>query len=243
MTDSSHPLLIQGIRKSFGSKQVLDGIDFALNPREIFGLIGLNGAGKTTLIKIILGLLGPDAGGVQVSGCVPTDIAARRHYNYLPEKFHPSPYLTGHEFLSLALAYHGLPYDPEIGAAMCASLDFPVNYIGQRVGSYSKGMGQKLGLASVLLSNAPLLILDEPMSGLDPLARIRLKEQLLQARAQGRTVFFSSHILADIDEICDRIAVIHATKLVFLGTPKELKERYGKASLEMAFLGSIEKAA
>lgn len=239
MTTSAQPLLIQDIHKSFGAKRVLDSIAFSLNPREIFGLIGLNGAGKTTLIKIILGLLAPDAGGAQVFGCMPTDIAARRHYNYLPEKFHPSPYLTGHEFLSLALSYHGVPYDPAAGEAMCAALDFPVVSLPLRVGSYSKGMGQKLGLASVLLSNAPLLILDEPMSGLDPLARIRLKEQLIKLRAQDRTVFFSSHILADIDEICDRIAVIHGMKLVFLGTPKELKERYGSVSLEQAFLGSI----
>jgi ABC-2 type transport system ATP-binding protein len=108
-----------------------------------------------------------------------------------------------------------------------------------RVGSYSKGMGQKLGLVGAFLIDSPLLVLDEPMSGLDPRARIKLKEMLLSVKKKGKTVFFSSHILSDLDEICDRIGVIHEGKLFFIGTPADFKAKYQDASLEKAFLRSI----
>jgi ABC-2 type transport system ATP-binding protein len=112
--------------------------------------------------------------------------------------------------------------------------------LNQKISKYSKGMSQKLGLMSVLLSNAPLLILDEPMSGLDPVARVKLKSLLLSYQQANKSIFFSSHILSDIDEICHRIAVIADGKLAFLGKPTELKEKYQQVSLELAFLKAIE---
>src|ERR1019366_2529923 len=118
-------------------------------------------------------------------------------------------------YLDLSLSYYGRRLDRAQARHMAALLDLDPEVLGQRVGTYSKGMGQKLGLLGAFLINAPLLILDEPMSGLDPRARIRLKEAMLSARKEGRTVFFSSHILSDIDEICDRIGVIHEGRQLF----------------------------
>lgn len=235
------PLHVHDIHKAYNKRSVLQAIEFSLVPGEIFGLIGLNGAGKTTLIKIMLDLVKADAGDVRIFDTPSTDIEARRHISYLPEKFQPSRYLHGMEYLDLALSYYGAKLDEQQARQMAAALDLDPAVLDNRVGSYSKGMGQKLGLLGAFLINADFLVLDEPMSGLDPRARIKLKDQLLAARAQGKTVFFSSHILSDLDEICDRVGVIHNGRLFFIGTPSGFKQHYGQASLEKAFLNSISE--
>lgn len=241
--DCAVPLEIASVSKSYNGPRVLTDISFALREGEMFGLIGLNGAGKTTLIKIILDLIKSSAGEARLFGIASTEVAARAKLSYLPEKFQPSRYLQGYEYLELSLSYYGRTLDRSAARDMAARLDLNPDVLSQRVGTYSKGMGQKLGLAGAFLIDAPLFILDEPMSGLDPRARIRLKEVLLEARARGRTIFFSSHILADIDEICDRIGVIHEGGLQFLGTPADFKVRHGGASLEQSFLRLIEPQA
>ncbi len=236
------PLAVHKVHKSYEAHHVLYDIDFSLAAGEIFGLIGLNGAGKTTLIKIILDLVKADQGHAELFATPATDLRARRGLSYLPEKFQPSRYLKGYEYLDLALSYYGKRLHKEEARNGAECLDLNPNALAQRVGSYSKGMGQKLGLLGAFLVDVPLLVLDEPMSGLDPRARIKLKDMLLAAKAQGKTVFFSSHILSDIDEICDRIGVIHDGRLFFIGTPAEFKRRYGEASLEKTFLHSISAA-
>lgn len=237
MTDT--PLLIENVNKCYGSRNVLADVNLSLEPGEIFGLIGLNGAGKTTLIKIILDLTRADSGNVRIFGIGATNLESRRQLSYLPEKFQPSRYLKGMEYLSIALSYYGLPLDAAQARAGAQALDLDPAVLDTRVGSYSKGMGQKLGLLGAFLINAQLLLLDEPMSGLDPSARIKLKAMLMAAKGEGKTVFFSSHILSDLDEICDRIGVIHNGQLFFTGLPAVFKEKYGQTSLEKAFLGSI----
>ena len=237
------PLHVHAVHKAFSGRTVLDNVEFSLQQGEIFGLIGLNGAGKTTLIKIILDLINADAGNIEIFGISAKNIAARRKLSYLPEKFQPSRYLCGTEYLDLALSYYGKKIDNAAAREMATAMDLDPNVLQARVGSYSKGMGQKLGLAGAFLVDAPLLVLDEPMSGLDPHARIKLKEQLLSSRKAGKTIFFSSHILSDIDEICDRIGVIHDGKLFFIGTPEAFKQRYNQSSLERAFLDAIQVSA
>jgi ABC-2 type transport system ATP-binding protein len=147
--------------------------------------------------------------------------------------------LKGFEYLDLCLSYYGEKLDKEKAKAMAAALDLDPGVLSSKIGTYSKGMGQKIGLTGAFLTNAPLLILDEPMSGLDPRARILLKAALLNARAEGKTVFFSSHILSDIDEICDRIGIIHEGQQRFVGTPQEFKEMTQEPVLEKAFLKLI----
>lgn len=237
---SAAPLLVNDIHKTYGKNKVLEDVGFTLDSGEIFGLIGLNGAGKTTLIKIMLDLITCENGSIEIAGISAKNIEARKNLSYLPEKFQPSRYLKGMEYLELSLSYYGKTLDKEAAKEKCLKLDLNPDVLENRVGSYSKGMGQKLGLVGSFLVDASLLILDEPMSGLDPRARIKLKDELIDNKRAGKTIFFSSHILSDIDEICDRIGVIHNGKLCFIGTPQGFKEKMNRTSLEQAFLQVIE---
>ncbi len=233
-------LRVENIHKSYGKKKVLNDINFSVEKGEIFGLIGLNGAGKTTLIKIILGLLSQNEGNAYIFGDSVQEINTRKKLSFLPEKFHPSRLLKGKEFLSLTLSYYGKEYNHEKAREMAAKLDLDPNVLDLKMTKYSKGMGQKIGLLSAFLTESPLLLLDEPMSGLDPSARIHLKDTLLDfCKETENTIFFSSHILSDIDEICNRIAVLHNNKMIFVGKPDDFKKQYNIDNLERAFLKSI----
>ncbi len=232
------PLKISEISKSFSSK-VLDQISFDVKPNEIFGFIGLNGIGKTTLIKIILDLLDQDHGEVEIFGVSRLLPSARKKVCYLPEKFQPSAHLKGEEFVKFVLDFYGKKFDTKKAQQICTSLDLNFEFLKQKVTKYSKGMTQKLGLLAVFLSEAELIILDEPMSGLDPKARIALKRELLAYKKAGKTIFFSSHILSDMDEICDSIAVLHNTKIAYYGTPQGFKKNHNEDSLDKAFLKEI----
>jgi len=234
------PLNIANVSTAYGKKQVLTDISFSVNPAEVFGLVGLNGAGKTTLIRSILNLR-TASGGVSLFGEPNASAHARRNLIYLPERFHPSPLLKGFEYLSILLDYFGQTLDRAAARAIAERLDLDPTALERTVRTYSKGMGQKLGLVGSFLVNAPLMILDEPMSGLDPRARVMLKDQLIESRAAGRSIFFSSHILSDIEEICDRIGVLHGGRLIFLGTPTDFVAQYAAPTLERAFLAALEQ--
>lgn len=235
---TSTPLEIEGLAAGYCKRIVISDISFSVQPGEVFGLVGLNGAGKTTLIKSILGL-GQFQGRVSIFGQEAGPPKSRKNLAYLPEKFLPSHLLKGWEFLSLTLGFYRKPLIRADALTLCERLDLATSALDNVGRTYSKGMGQKLGLVATLLTELPLVILDEPMSGLDPKARILLKDRLRECRDKGRTVFFSSHILADIEEICDRIAIIHDGKLVFLGRPEELTAQYEGQTLERAFLAKI----
>ncbi len=232
------PLEIANVSTAYGKKQVLDDISFALRPGEVFGLIGLNGVGKTTLIRSVLNLR-QTSGHIKLFGEANLNASSRRHLVYLPERFQPSPQLTGWEYLGILLAYFNQSVDRDRARTIAQGLDLDPTALDRKVRTYSKGMGQKLGLVGTFLATAPLMILDEPMSGLDPRARVLLKDRLLEARNEGRCIFFSSHILSDIEEICDRIGVIHARHLIFLGTPAEFVARTSAPTLERAFIAAI----
>ena len=239
MTQLLAPLAVEGVSTSYGKRQILNQVSFALVPGECFGLIGLNGIGKTTLIRSILALRSA-TGKITFFGEPNTTAKSRRHLVYLPEKFQPSPQLYGWEYLSIHLDYFGQSVDKDKARDMARGLDLDPAALDRKVKTYSKGMGQKLGLVGTLLVDAPLLILDEPMSGLDPRARVMLKDRLMEARTAGRTIFFSSHILADIEEICDRIGILHAGKIIYLGKSDEFMSTMNAASLERAFLAALE---
>jgi ABC-2 type transport system ATP-binding protein len=234
------PLVINNLNKSFKNSLVLNDVSLEIMENEIFGLVGLNGIGKTTMIKIILNLLNQDSGEVSLFGRGNHDLEAKAKIAYLPEKFNPSPFLKGEEFLELSVGYYGLKYNREEAEALCLELDLPVSALKKRISAYSKGMGQKLGLISVFLTEGSLLILDEPMSGLDPNARIMLKRKLNSYKQRGKSIFFTSHILSDIEEICDRIGVIHNGKLLFVGTSKEFIKMHQGQNFEESFLKAID---
>ena len=185
-------LKINNVSKSFNKKEVLNNISFSVKKGEIFGLIGINGIGKTTLIKIMLDLLKADTGDIELFGINSEIKNARKKVSYLPEKFQPSIYLKGIEFISFALGYFKKKVMNNQVLELAKKLDLEHVMLNKKVTKYSKGMAQKLGLISMFLSEAPLLILDEPMSGLDPHVRIRLKDELKQYAKDGNTVFFSS---------------------------------------------------
>jgi len=241
--DTSMPTAIEidGLCARYGRVDVLKDIALNVDEGEILGLIGLNGAGKTTLLKAILMLVLPVAGRVLLFGEPNEHPGSRACVAYLPEKFQPPSHLSGHDFVRLSLAFHGERVRRAVSCALAEELDLDPAALRRPIRSYSKGMAQKLGVLATLLTGRPLLILDEPMSGLDPKARILLKRQLVAARARGRTILMSSHILADHDELCDRVAVMHQGQLGFVGSPAGLKQSQGAPTLEMAFLAAIER--
>jgi len=233
---------VEGITAGYGRKVILDDVSLSVRGGESVGLIGLNGAGKTTLLKSILDFLPISGGAVRLFGVSNKLKQARRALAYLPEQFVPAPQLKGYEFLSLSLGYFGLRLDRDAADRLAADFALDPAALTRRVTTYSKGMGQKLGLIATFMAERPLLLLDEPMSGLDPLARARLKSALTSHRAAGRTVFLSSHILSDIDALCDRILVIHDGAMLFDGPPAALKQAAGDRPLEDAFLHRIGAA-
>jgi len=236
------PIEITELCSRYGEMRVLERITLTVRPGETVGLIGLNGAGKTTLLKSILMLMRPLAGTVRLFGEPHESPSSRARLAYLPEKFQPPGHLCGLDFVRMTLAFHHRSARRAAISVRAEQLDLDPSVLNRRIRTYSKGMAQKLGLLATLMTDLPLLILDEPMSGLDPKARMRLKQQLAGCRARGQAVFLSSHILADHDELCDRIAILHRGRLDYVGSPAQLKEREKAATLETAFLTAIEDA-
>lgn len=236
---TAYALQFENIVKRYEKKVVLKGIDLNIVRGEFFGLVGMNGAGKTTLIKCLLDFCAADAGSIKIFGNSNRLPQSRAPLTFLPERFMPPYYLTGADFLKYTLKLQSLPYQAATAEAMLQALDLDVSALVKPVRSYSKGMTQKLGLASCFLAAKDLYILDEPMSGLDPKARSLLKAGLQKLRSRDCTLFFSSHALADVEEICDRMAILHEGQLRFVGSPAECKQKFESTTLEQAYMKCI----
>ncbi len=222
-------------------KTVLSNINLKLEIGKILGIIGINGAGKTTLIKTILNLTKQDSGHINILEQSSLNAKSRKQVCYLPEKFIPPHLLTGQEFIDLSLSQFDLKPDVEEIRMSCASMELEYNMLKQKIDKYSKGMSQKLGLITTFLTNRQLYILDEPMSGLDPLARILLKRKMKNVMLdKSKSIMFSSHILSDIQELCDEIAILNAQNITFSGTPTELLNIHSCDNIEDAFLMHIQ---
>lgn len=232
-------LHFEQVSKRFGEVEALADITFDVAPGEFFGLVGVNGAGKTTLLKCLLDFCTADGGTIRIFGVEHRLTAARSRLAFLPERFNPPHFLTGRDFLQYMLKLYGQPYEAREVEQMFAGLDLDPAALGKAARSYSKGMTQKLGLAACLLSGKDLYVLDEPTGGLDPKARALFKRALRTLKQANRTVFFTSHALADIAELCDRMAVLDGGRLRFAGSPEALARRFGAADLEQAFLACI----
>lgn len=240
---SSDVLSLDHVSVAYGKLRAVNDVSLRVDAGEVFGLIGLNGAGKTSLIKCILGLRTQNDGTITVFGEPPASKAGRKSLAFLPERFEPPWFLSGMEFIKFSLKLYNQPFDEGQVIAYAKRLALDPNALKRRVQTYSKGMRQKLGLIGTVMTGCNLMILDEPMSGLDPMARALVKDMLMECRAQGRTIFFTSHILIDMDEMCSRIAVLHEGIVHFTGTPNDFKKSTGVDNLERAFLQSIEKKA
>jgi len=233
-------LRFSGIAKSYGRAGVLHDVSFEVARGEFFGLVGVNGAGKTTLLKCMLDFCNTDRGSIEIFDTPHRLTAARSRLAFLPERFNPPYYLTGEDFIKYVLEMQATGYDRSAAERMLRALDLDLAALSLPVRAYSKGMTQKLGLAACFLSGKDLYVLDEPTSGLDPKARALLKSHLRELKQRSRTVFFTSHALADVAEVCDRMAVMHAGRLRFAGTPAQLCRQFATGDLEQAFIHCIE---
>ena len=239
MKGETPALRVKALVKRYGKFEALGGVDLELAAGDAFGLVGANGAGKTTLIKCVLDLTACDAGTVEVFGVPALRPAARRRLSYLPERFNPPYYLRAREFLAAMFELAGERYDASRVDTLLRSLELERDVLGQPVRTLSKGMTQKLGLAGCFAVPRELYVLDEPMSGLDPAARVAVKSLLRQLAVEGRTLFFTSHVLADVEELCSSIAVLERGRVRFRGPPAGLCQRYAESNLERAFMKCI----
>ena len=204
-------------------KRSLDNLTFHVEQGEVFGFLGPNGAGKTTTMKLLIGLIFPTSGTARVRGRSIDDVGMHREIGYLPEQPYFYDYLTARELLDYYAQFHGFS---------AAERRERVTTFLERVGltaaadvqlrKFSKGMLQRAGIAQAILHDPPVVILDEPMSGLDPIGRREIRDIMLDLKNQGRTVFFSTHILSDAEMLCDRVAVLAGGKLQGVGAPREI---------------------
>ena len=223
----------EGLSKRFGRVVAVDDLTLDVAAGEVFGFLGPNGAGKSTTIRLLLGLLGPTAGRAAVFGVDAADVRrAHRHLAYVPADVALWPSLTGAEILEL-LANTGpgtdLDYRDELVRRLDLDLDRPAR-------TYSSGNRQKVALVAAFATRAPLLVLDEPTSGLDPLMEREFRGCVAEARDRGQTVFLSSHLLGEVEALCDRVGILRAGKLVEVAGIAELR-RLRRTEVEVAFAG------
>lgn len=226
---------IRALRKSFGDTVALRGLDLDVYPGEILGYVGRNGAGKTTTFRILCGILDGFEGEVAVCGhdVAADPLAVKRLVGYVPETAALYDELTAMEFLAFVGALHDLaPAEIEGCARTLLDCFALAEQADERVGTFSKGMRQKVLLCGALLHDPQVLVLDEPLSGLDAHAVVVVKEVLAQLAAAGKTILYSSHVLDVVERICDRIALIDGGTIVATGTFDELQARARGGSLE-----------
>ncbi len=249
--------LTKDFRTGFWRRRIfraLDGLTLSVEEGETFGFLGPNGAGKTTTLKLLLRLIYPTAGSARIFGRPIDDIDVRAEVGYLPENPYFYDHLTGEEFLRYAAALCGLPGGEAqrrvgellelVGLADCARL---------QLRKFSKGMLQRIGLAQAIINRPRLLFLDEPMSGLDPLGRKEMRDLLLDLKRSGATIFFSSHILSDVEALCDSVAILNRGRLIDCGSLGKVMRMEisafeviasgvdGSAAPELAALGRSER--
>jgi len=220
--------------------QGLDNVSLTVNHGEIFGFLGPNGAGKTTTMKILLGLMKPSLGTIRLLGMPGDDVTVHHRIGYLPESPYFYDYLTAEEFLSFYGRLGGMDKGRLAGAV--PSLLERVGLLDARhrqLRKFSKGMLQRIGLAQALIHDPELVILDEPMSGLDPVGRKEVRDIILSLRDRGKTVFFSTHIISDVEMVCDRVCILSKGQVLALGKVEELVGEQAQQSVEIVSDGII----
>jgi ABC-2 type transport system ATP-binding protein len=214
-------IAVSGLVKTFGTTRALDGLDLAVASGEVHGFLGPNGSGKTTTIRVLLGLLRADAGEVGLLGGEPwrDAVALHRRLAYVPGEVSLWPKLTGGEVIDLLGRLRG-DLDPARRASLLERFELDPT---KKARTYSKGNRQKVALVAALASSAELLVLDEPTSGLDPIMEAEFQACIREMKAEGRTVLLSSHILAEVEALCDRVSIIRAGRTVETGTLSDLR--------------------
>ncbi|MDA8234642.1 MAG: ABC transporter ATP-binding protein [Clostridia bacterium] len=227
------------LTKLYGNKLGCQDICLSVSEGQVFGFLGPNGAGKSTLVKILMGLITPTSGEARLLGRPLGDLEVRKRIGFLPENFRYQDWLTGYELLSFHADLYRLP--PNRKEARIKDVLEMVGLTGReghRIRTYSRGMQQRIGLASALLPDPDLLFLDEPTSALDPLGRKEVREIILHQKSRGKTVFLNSHFLSEVELVCDRVAIIKKSQVVAQGSLEEL--RSGNITLDMRVGGITE---
>ncbi|MGH7495026.1 MAG: ABC transporter ATP-binding protein [bacterium] len=222
-----HPIIeTQDLARHFsrGRVKALQGVSLSVYAGKIFGLLGPNGAGKTTFVKILLGLQRPDRGTARLFGIPVDNPAARAQVGYLPENHRFPEFLTGGALLDYCGRLSGMddPNERRVRAEILLKRVNMWDWRDTRTKKYSKGMLQRLGLAQALLHDPQLILLDEPTDGVDPIGRKEIRDLLLELKQEGKTIFLNSHLLSEVEMICDEVAILHKGKLLRQGTVREL---------------------
>lgn len=236
---------IKNLSKSYKKgKKVIDNISLEIKDGEIFGFLGPNGAGKTTTIKMITGILGIDEGDILIDGksIIRNPIEAKKSFGFVPDNPDMFLKLKGIEYLNFIADVYEISTEERIARIDELSKKFEMQTVlSNKMQSYSHGMRQKIIIMGVLLHNPKNLILDEPMTGLDPKSSFDLKQIMREHTKENNTVFFSTHILEVAEKLCDRVGIINKGKLIFVGTYEEMKKEFRKnASLEELFMEITE---
>jgi ABC-2 type transport system ATP-binding protein len=234
--------LAKTFRSPFSRKRVeaVCGVSFDVRRAEIFGFLGPNGAGKTTTIKMLMGLVTPSAGTMEILGVRAPSPDVRRRLGFLPENPYIYPYLSPREFVTLCGRLSGLRggalRERVVGVLERVGVAYAID---RAVRALSKGMLQRVALAAALVHDPELLVLDEPMSGLDPVGRKEVRDLVVEEKHRGRTVFFSSHILSDVEMLCDRVCILRKGEVVVAGALRDLLQE-GKRRSEITIGGASE---
>lgn len=209
---------INGISKSYGMDFSLQNINLSIEKGKIFSLLGPNGAGKTTLVKLMLNLMHSDSGTIEINGVNVSDKLSRMGVAFIPEKFSFFPFYTARGALEFFGKMKGVSGEELNSQVVHALRELNITELADRkIAKMSKGQVQRIGLASILIGNNDLIILDEPFSGLDPIGIRDLKEIIRKLKEQGKTLFINSHILMEMEQLCDEIAILNKGKLLFAG--------------------------
>jgi ABC-2 type transport system ATP-binding protein len=217
----------------------LEQLSFTINPGEILGLLGPNGAGKTTAVKIIMGVVRPTTGRVLFDSRVLEPATPRPRFGYLPENFRPNPNFTVREYLRFHMRLAGSKENnPDDLLALVGMASF-----GKRkLADLSKGMNQRVGLAQAFAGDPDVLILDEPTSGLDPVGRHDVMSILNRMKSRGKAIFFCSHVLSEVEKLCDRIGILVSGRLHYHGTVPDFKDKWSVADMDEAFIKEVRCA-
>jgi ABC-2 type transport system ATP-binding protein len=222
-----------GLRKRYGKQVAVEDVSLEVGRGEVVGLLGPNGAGKTSVIKMLLGLVRPDAGEVLLLGQPATEPSARARVGYLPELFRYQPWLTASEVLTLHVRLSGIDVSAQ-ERRECLTLVGLAERTEDRLGGFSKGMQQRLGLAVALVARPELVVLDEPTSALDPLGRVDVRDIVLALRGRGVAVLLNSHLIGEVERVCDRVVILDRGCVAASGT---LAELLGQRELRLQLTG------
>jgi ABC-2 type transport system ATP-binding protein len=223
MIDTELAIETSHLRKEFGSKVAVEDLSLVVPRGEVFGFLGPNGAGKTTAVKMLMGLVRPTSGRARLLGREPEDLLAKARVGFLPELFRFHDWLTAEEFLDFHGRLYGMPEEkrrrriPEV--LELVGLRAEARY---RLGTFSKGMQQRIGIGQAILNDPLLVVLDEPTSALDPIGRRDVRDLTRLLKEEGRTVFLNSHLLSEVEMVCDRVAIIDHGRVIATGSIQEL---------------------